>query len=66
MAWDILNVRQAPGERNRGHVDKRVLSIYLPPEAWKQLQLLSLNLETSTQTLGEVAINLLFEKHGLN
>ena len=45
---------------------KRVLSIYLPPEAWKQLRLLSLNLETSAQTLGEEAINLLFEKHRLN
>ncbi len=45
---------------------KRVLSIYLPPEAWKQLRLLSLNLETPTQALGEEAINLLFEKHGLN
>jgi len=43
-----------------------VLSIYLPPEAWKQLRLLSLKLETSTQTLGEEAINLLFEKHRLN
>ena len=45
---------------------KRVLSIYLPPEAWKQLRMLSLNLETSTQVLGEEAINLLFEKHRLN
>jgi hypothetical protein len=45
---------------------KRVLSIYLPPEAWKQLRLLSLNMETSTQALGEEAINLLFEKHRLN
>jgi Antitoxin-like ribbon-helix-helix len=45
---------------------KRVLSIYLPPEAWKQLRLLSLNLETSTQALGEEAINLLFEKHRIN
>ncbi len=45
---------------------KRVLSIYLPPEAWKQLRMLSLNLETSTQALGEEAINLLFEKHRLN
>ena len=45
---------------------KRVLSIYLPPEAWKQLRLLSLNTETSTQALGEEAINLLFEKHRLN
>ena len=45
---------------------KRVLSIYLPPEAWKQLRLLSLNMETSAQALGEEAINLLFEKHRLN
>ena len=45
---------------------KRVLSIYLTPEAWKQLRMLSLNLETSTQALGEEAINLLFEKHRLN
>ena len=43
---------------------KRVLSIYLQPEAWKQLRLLSL--DTSTQALGEEAINLLFEKHRLN
>jgi hypothetical protein len=45
---------------------KRVLSIYLPPEAWKQLRLLSLDLEISTQALGEEAINLLFEKHRRN
>jgi len=45
---------------------KRVLSIYLKPEAWKQLRMLSVNLEMSTQGLGEEAINLLFEKHRLN
>jgi hypothetical protein len=45
---------------------KRVLSVYLPPEAWKQLRLLSLDLEVSTQALGEEAINLLFEKHRRN
>jgi antitoxin-like ribbon-helix-helix protein len=45
---------------------KRVLSVYLPPEAWKQLRMLAVNLETSTQDLGEQAINLLFEKHRLN
>jgi hypothetical protein len=43
-----------------------VLSIYLPPEAWKRFRMLLLNLETSTQALGEEAINLLFEKHRLN
>jgi hypothetical protein len=45
---------------------KRVLSIYLPPEAWKQLRMLSVNHQVSTQALGEEAINLLFEKHRLN
>jgi len=45
---------------------KRVLSVYLKPEAWKQLRMLSVNLESSTQNLGEEAINLLFEKHRLN
>jgi hypothetical protein len=32
----------------------------------KQLRMLSLNLGSSTQSLGEDAINLLFEKHRLN
>ena len=45
---------------------KRVLSIYLKPEAWKQLRMLSVQIESSTQALGEDAINLLFEKHRLN
>jgi hypothetical protein len=45
---------------------KRVLSIYLKPEAWKQLRRLGLDMETSTQALGEEAINLLFEKHRLS
>jgi hypothetical protein len=38
----------------------------MTPEAWKQLRMLSLNLGSSTQSLGEDAINLLFEKHRLN
>jgi hypothetical protein len=45
---------------------KRVLSIDLRPEAWKQLRMLSVQIESSTQALGEDAINLLFEKHRLN
>jgi hypothetical protein len=45
---------------------KRVLSVYLTPEAWKQLRMLSLDLGSSTQALGEEAVNLLFEKHRLN
>ena len=34
--------------------------------AWKQLRMLSVNVESSTRTLGEEAVNLLFEKHRLN
>ena len=45
---------------------KRVLSIYLDPLAWKQLRQLALDSETSTQALGEEAVNLLFAKHGIN
>jgi Antitoxin-like ribbon-helix-helix len=45
---------------------KRVLSIYLTPEAWKQLRMLAIDTQQSTQTLGEDAVNLLFEKHRLN
>ena len=45
---------------------KRILSIYLKPEAWKQLRMLSVNLERPSQSLGEEALNLLFEKHRLN
>jgi hypothetical protein len=45
---------------------KRVLSIYLDPLAWKQLRQLALQEETTTQALGEEAVNLLFTKHGLN
>ncbi len=45
---------------------KRVLSLYLDPLAWKQLRQLALQDETTTQALGEEAINLLFTSRGLN
>lgn len=45
---------------------KRVLSVYLDPLAWKQLRQLALDTETSTQALGEEAVNFLFTKHGIN
>ena len=45
---------------------KRALTVYLRPEAWKQLRMLSVHIERPTQALGEDAINLLFEKHRLN
>ena len=53
-------------KRPPSRAGKRVLSIYLDPLAWKQLRQLALDTETSTQALGEDAINLLFAKHGLN
>lgn len=55
-----------PKARPPSRQGKRVLSVYLKPEAWKQLRMLSVNLESPTQNLGEEAINLLFEKHRLN
>lgn len=45
---------------------KRALTVYLRPEAWKQLRMLAVNLERPAQALGEEAVNLLFEKHRLN
>jgi hypothetical protein len=45
---------------------KRTFSVYLKPEALKQLRLLSVQAGQSGQELGEEAINLLFEKHRLN
>ena len=57
-----------PGTTARppSRVGKRVLSIYLDPLAWKQIRQLALDSDTSTQALGEEAINQLFEKHRLN
>jgi hypothetical protein len=52
--------------RPPSRIGKRVLSIYLEPIAWRQLRELALDLETSTQALGEEAINLLFEKYRRN
>lgn len=53
-------------KRPPSRAGKRVLSIYLDPLAWKQIRQLALDADTSTQALGEEAINLLFAKHGLN
>jgi hypothetical protein len=53
-------------QRAPSRVGKRVLSIYLDPLAWRQLRDLALDLDTSTQALGEEAINLLFAKHHRN
>lgn len=53
-------------KRPPGREGKRVLSVYLDPLAWKQLRQLALDTDSTTQTLGEEAVNLLFTKHGLN
>ena len=53
-------------KRPPSRVGKRVMSTYLDPLAWKQLRQLALDLDTSTQALGEEAVNLLFAKHGIN
>lgn len=53
-------------KRPPSRAGKRVLSIYLDPLAWKQLRQLALDADTSTQALGEEAVNLLFAKYGIN
>lgn len=66
-AMSVDPVREAgTNKRPPSREGKRVLSIYLDPLAWKQLRQLALDEETSTQALGEEAVNLLFAKHGLN
>jgi hypothetical protein len=59
-------VDQPATRRPPSRVGKRVVSTYLDPIAWRQLRDLALDLETSTQALGEEAFNLLFEKHRCN
>lgn len=49
---------RAPSRRG-----KRVVSAYIDPTAAKQLRLLAVELETSTQALVEEALNDLFRKH---
>jgi hypothetical protein len=55
-----------PLQRPPSREGKRALTVYLRPETWKQLRMLSVQIESSTQALGKDAINLLFEKHRLN
>jgi hypothetical protein len=61
-----IAVNTNPSQRPPSRAGKRVLSIYLDPVAWRQLRDLALDLDTSTQALGEEAVNLLFEKHRRN
>ena len=57
---------KGPSKRPPSREGKRILSIYLDPLAWKQLRMLALETDTTTQALGEEAINLLFAKHRIN
>lgn len=66
IAEPVMAEARPATARPPSRVGKRVLSIYLNPVAWRQLRELALDLETSTQALGEEAINLLFEKHRRN
>jgi hypothetical protein len=63
---DVTEKARPSTRRPPSREGKRVLSIYLDPLAWKQLRQLALDVDTSTQALGEEAINLLFAKHGIN
>jgi hypothetical protein len=65
-ATAIVPVPKPATVRPPSRAGKRILSIYLDPVAWKQIRQLALDIDTSTQALGEEAINLLFAKHGLN
>jgi hypothetical protein len=64
MAEETPTRGDAPRPTSR--IGKRVLSVYLDPLAWKQLRQLALDAETTTQALGEEAVNLLFAKYGIN
>jgi hypothetical protein len=63
---EMVALEKPDTKRPPSRAGKRVLSVYLDPLAWKQLRQLALDTETSTQALGEEAVNLLFTKHGLN
>lgn len=63
---DHAAIGEVSTKRPPSRVGKRVLSVYLDPLAWKQLRQLALDDNTTTQALGEEAVNLLFMKHGLN
>ncbi len=43
---------------------KKVLSLFVEPEAWRQLRNMALEEDTTTQALGVEALNLLFAARG--
>lgn len=48
------------GGKPSSRAGKRVLSVFITPEAWKQLRTLAIEEETTTQALGIEAVNMLF------
>lgn len=53
-----------PSTRSPSRIGKRNVSAYVNPTAAKQLRLLSVEQDTSTQALVEEALNDLFRKYG--
>lgn len=53
-------VASRPVSKSSSRVGKRVLSVFITPEAWKQLRALAIEEETTTQALGTEAVNMLF------
>jgi hypothetical protein len=49
--------------RAQTRIGKRVVSIYVSEESWRELRQLSLDTDTSAQALGIEALNLLFQRH---
>lgn len=55
-------VEPTASTRSSSREGKRAITIYLSQEVYKQLQLVSVDLDVTIQALGEEAINLLLEK----
>jgi hypothetical protein len=59
------DIAAAPG-RPPSRQNKRVVSVYVEPEALKQLGILAINEDTSVQALMVEALNDLFAKRGVH
>jgi chromosome partitioning protein len=62
----VIDGRTAQEFEPEGKAAEEISAVYTWLCAWRQLRLLALDTRKSTQALGEEAVNLLFEKHGLN
>ncbi len=66
LAPEAPEAEEPKTRRPPSREDKRIFSVYLSEEAWRQLHRLAFDLERPKQALGEEAVALLFEKHRLN